>query len=51
MSANIGNTQQVVLGSKNVLNLEFTTQVNFIDARTNTVVAYIDGTGYHGAIN
>lgn len=51
MSANIGNEQQVVLGSKNVLNLEFTTQVNFLDARTNTVVAYIDGAGYHGNIN
>lgn len=51
MSANIGNDQQVVLGSKNVLNLEFTTQVNFLDARTNTVVAYIDGTGYHGQVN
>lgn len=51
MSANIGNEQQVVLGSKNVLNLEFITQVNFIDARTNTVVAYIDGNGYHGQVN
>ena len=51
MSANIGNAQQVVLGSKNVLNLEFTTQVNFLDARTNTIVAYIDANGYHGNIN
>lgn len=51
MSANIGNSQQCVLGSKNVLNLEFTTQVNFVDARTNTVVAYIDGNGYHGNVN
>ena len=42
---------EAVIGSNTILNLEFITQVNFVDKRTGTVVAYIDGNGYHGQVN
>ena len=55
LSADTGQSGQVeynaVIGSKNILREEFVTQIDFVDMRTNTRVAYIDGNGYHGPID
>lgn len=46
-----GVSYDAVFGSNGVVRLEFGTEIDFVDKRTNTVVGYVDGNGYHGQLD
>lgn len=55
LSADTGSggnvTYDAVFGSDGTTRLEFVTEIDFVDKRTGTTVAWVDGNGYHGPID